>query len=241
MDQGRLPIDVCERVIDMITTGSHHSRTFYPLYLNDLCACALTCSDWLPRSRLNLYRQVRIRERNDLDRFSETILVDQPFLANLVQELVLGHPPEKKERTGYVPFAEIALVHALRNVRVLTLSNFNWHALHHQYHREAAQYPVVELNIIGGSFNALPDLLRVIWAFQQLRSLTLIDVEVGNRSRDLEWITQEVSAYAVLDTGPRGVGGLVVGDRGQNIFCPRCSRKVRPSPIKAIWDPAMGA
>ncbi|OJT09421.1 hypothetical protein TRAPUB_14084 [Trametes pubescens] len=89
-------------------------------------------------------------------------------------------PPTKDQ---YIPFAQDTIVRALQNVRVLTISHFHWHALPHRYHVTAAQYPIVELSIIGGYFNTFADLLRVVWAFRHLRTLRLIDVEFERVSR----------------------------------------------------------
>lgn len=222
MDQCRLPVEVCERIIDFVGYG-RSDRFHFPSHLNDLRACALTCRNWLPRSRLNLYRCVWFQERCQLERVSQNI-ADHPFLAEFVQELFLGRPlkenPEQGHHTGaleirapasrfqrdlkltsakkpmkdhyILPFAEDALVRALRNVRILTLSHFPWHALHHRYHETAAQYRIVELNIIGACFKTLPDLLRVVWAFRHLRTLRLIDIKFeGTPSINLENIVQK--------------------------------------------------
>lgn len=226
MDQCRLPTEVCERIIDFTSYG--RSRFHFPSYLGDLRACALTCRKWLPRSRLNLYRCVWFQERRNLERVSQAI-ANHPFLAEFVQELILGNPNpgcashrthdpgsiafkffraelvqelisgnpalislEEPRKDQYIPFASDTLVRALQNVRVLTLSHFHWHALHPRYHETAAQYSIVELNIIGGCFNTFPDLLRVVWAFHHLRTLRLIDVKFERMSNtNLESIAQK--------------------------------------------------
>ncbi len=58
------------------------------------------------------------------------------------------------------------------------------------YHDKAVQYAVVQLNIVGGYSRTLAGLLRVIWAFRQLCSLTLSDVKVHRKTqRNLEKIS----------------------------------------------------
>ncbi|OJT15192.1 hypothetical protein TRAPUB_8244 [Trametes pubescens] len=100
MDQCRLPVEVCERIIDSISYGL--SGSHFPSYLRDLRACALTCRNWLPRSHLNLYRCVWFQERGQLERVSQTI-ADHPFLGVFVQELFLGNPDPRRDRTGPLP------------------------------------------------------------------------------------------------------------------------------------------
>lgn len=217
MDQCRVPIEVCERIIDLRTTYGGRSRiSRCPRYLDDLRACALTCRDWLPRSRFNLFRCVRIRKHEKLKSLAKTI-TDHPFLAEFVRELYLGRLVDEelepndysdawlinllesldleddsavygasmkrcRDSANYLPFADEPLVGALHNVRIITLSSFDWHALHPMYHEVAARYPIVELNIVDGQFRALPDLLRVIWAFRGLQALNLVDVKLERES-----------------------------------------------------------
>lgn len=181
MDQSRLPIDVCEQVIDMVAAGPFPSRTSYTSHLNDLLACALTCHEWFPRSLYNIYHCLQVWEPRDLKSLLDHFRLYPPY-ASLVKELLIGDSSNKQNMVGYLPSTGEALARALPNLRVLTLNHCRWHGLPHMRHGMDPRYPVVKLNIIGGEFNTLRDLLRMIWAFRQLRSLSLIDVKVTNGS-----------------------------------------------------------
>ncbi len=183
MQRALLPIDVCERIIDSCNSCP---RFFYPQHLADLGACALTCQDWLPRSRLNLYSSVRLRNARQLYAFLNTIAA-HPFLADFVQELVVGRstmtPDNPSER--YLPFAHAALVSALRGVRRLHLCHYQWQAHHPRYIQLAARYPIVELSLLGGTYQTLADVFRVVWAFEHLQVLRLSIAELSKDSSSL--------------------------------------------------------
>lgn len=168
MERALLPIDVCERIIDSFNSCP---RFFPPHgYFVDLCACALTCRDWVPRSRCNLYSSIQLRNARQLDALLNTI-ASLPFLADLVQELVI-HPSEK-----YLPFAQENLASVLRGVRRVHICYYNWAAHHPRYHQLVARYPIVELSLLGGTYRTMADLFRVVWAFEHLQTLTLAIIE----------------------------------------------------------------
>lgn len=181
MDQSRLPIDVCERVIDMVAAGHFPSRTPYASHLNDMLACALTCHEWFPRSLYNIYHRLQVRSPRDLKRISNHFRL-YPSYASLVQELLIGDSSNQENMVGYLPSTGEALARALPNLRILTLDHCRWHGLPHMRHGMDTRYPVVKLNVIGGEFKNLRDLLRMIWAFRQLRSLSLINVTIEKGS-----------------------------------------------------------
>lgn len=59
-----LPVEVCERIIDIVAEQSHFvhpgSAYRYADALNTLRACALTCRAWAFRSQMHLFRMLRI-------------------------------------------------------------------------------------------------------------------------------------------------------------------------------------
>ncbi|KAI0369543.1 hypothetical protein BV20DRAFT_1053136 [Pilatotrama ljubarskyi] len=145
---------------------------------------SLTCQDWLPRSRLNLYRRVRLRSPGtQLSRFLGTLLA-LPHLAAYVEELIVGRSTAAvassravSAEEKYLPFTQQALLSRLRSLRRLEICCFHWQAHQPRYHALVAQYPVVELGLMGGYFRTMADLFRVVWSFNDLRVLRLIDVE----------------------------------------------------------------
>ena len=60
MEDARLPIEICEFIIDSCYVDADVSESmFTPLreYVV-LGACALTCTGWIPQTRSTLYRHV---------------------------------------------------------------------------------------------------------------------------------------------------------------------------------------
>ncbi|KAI0350551.1 hypothetical protein OH77DRAFT_1065679 [Trametes cingulata] len=175
MEHPRVPIELCECIIDFC--DDWQSR-FDPARVRDLLSCALTCQDWLPRSRLHLYRAVRIRTRKQLDCFVATLAL-HPFLADFVEELVVGRASGSSATSEekYLPFAQHALLSRLRRLKRLNICYFHWQAHQPRFHTLVAQYPIVKLELIGGYFRTMADLFRVVWSFVDLRVLRLVNIE----------------------------------------------------------------
>ncbi|KAJ3479721.1 hypothetical protein NLI96_g8868 [Meripilus lineatus] len=97
MQASKLPIEVCERVIDCLT-GSVHGPTYFDynsaIQSNPtLYACALVCHDWAHRSQHHLFRQVRLRTTHQAHAFLD-VITQHPDRAKLVRCLeIWPHPP----------------------------------------------------------------------------------------------------------------------------------------------------
>ena len=78
MDDSRLPIDVCEQVIDACYYQSP-VKFVYPTWR----ATALVCSAWLPRSRYNLLYAVCLSQEDDV-RLPLRTLQEAPHCADLI-------------------------------------------------------------------------------------------------------------------------------------------------------------
>ncbi|KAI0712706.1 hypothetical protein C8T65DRAFT_739282 [Cerioporus squamosus] len=114
MDNSLLPIQVCENIIDSCDWSFVDYAT--------LRYCGLTCTAWLPRSRLNLYHSVKLIGPYKLDLFLRTLKA-HPYLFNFVRELEIGSSAERP----YVPFAQpstrdlVQLVWAFKDLRSLVV------------------------------------------------------------------------------------------------------------------------
>ena len=71
----RLPPELCDQVIDHLWND-----------LDALRACSLTCNDWLPSSRYHLFRNVRLRNSDDVTRFRALVDSNQD-LSQLKSEI----------------------------------------------------------------------------------------------------------------------------------------------------------
>ena len=88
MPQTSLPPEIGLCVIDHIgAEGARKYRCRYEVkYLRTLCICALICKDWLYRSRINLFRNVYIKNEDELDSLEQT-LETKPMFRDLIQAI----------------------------------------------------------------------------------------------------------------------------------------------------------
>ncbi|TFK77657.1 hypothetical protein K466DRAFT_607884 [Polyporus arcularius HHB13444] len=81
----RLPIEVCERVIEAVYNDYYY---FVSTSLATLSSCALVCRAWRPCARRVLFDYVLLRDKDALYRFAE-ILDTSPELGSYVRTLAL--------------------------------------------------------------------------------------------------------------------------------------------------------
>ena len=153
-----LPLEILEIAIDMLGrgTGSYAS----------LCACALTCTDWLPRSRLNLYYDVTLSDDEALSLFVRT-LSHNPPLGLLVRQFCVG----SSAHASYLSFAQGILVRCMRNLRSLTLW-VDWHNYPPKFHQLVSQLPIKELHL-QREFQSIGRLFQLLWVLSGLESVNL--------------------------------------------------------------------
>ena len=164
MDNCLLPIQVCETVIDLCERTLEGYAT--------LLACALTCTAWLPRSRLNLYHSVKIIGPSKLELLLQTLRAHR-YLCDFVRELEVGADAEEP----YVPFAQPFMTHNLRRLERVTLW-VDWDGYPPQFQRFVAHLRIRTLRLFG-TFRSTRELFQLVWALKDLRSLVL-DCTVRN-------------------------------------------------------------
>ncbi|KAI0745080.1 hypothetical protein C8Q76DRAFT_702435 [Earliella scabrosa] len=199
MQNSRLPIELCERIIDFASINPLYGTDYdqAPIDYPTLLACVLVCQAWHPRARHNLFSRVVVRSCKALQLFllaSEAgaradeleltlpLAIDDPSLD-------LDHPGgdtshKNKERIG-ASLASPAFTAAVRSVTLLTLSDSEW------------LYPRTYITIFGSSFSSLRtldlyrvtfptagDLARLLWSFRTPQTLecTEVNVEFGRMS-----------------------------------------------------------
>ncbi|RPD58769.1 hypothetical protein L226DRAFT_540215 [Lentinus tigrinus ALCF2SS1-7] len=200
MDSPRVPTELSELIIDRVRdsalpwwgrlkfvfgtqsyrlgTADHVGRD-----LHTLRACALTCSAWLPRARVNLYHTVVFDDPHDVELFVRAIQVadsssTRHCLADLVRELVVEFAG------GYIPFAQGTLLRKLRSLRTVVFPllrvdshSAGWHYPSPRHHVLVAQFNsltelVFDLNL--GDYRMVVYAFRVVWAVRGLERLTLM-------------------------------------------------------------------
>lgn len=199
MDSSRLPIELCERVIDVAGgepwRGPSGGRVDYAA----LRACALVCRAWSPRARHNLFFRVGLRTARELKLFLDVAPTGQrtrEIELTLPLRTPGPHPgacrrsqcgttatttttePGREHRES-ASLASPLLAGAARGVRVLALHYSEW------------LYPRAYIRLLGAQFAAVTtldlycvtfptggDLARVVWGFPNLRSVRCCGVVV---------------------------------------------------------------
>ena len=172
MEHARLPIQLCELIIDC----SYHdvdnawSCTYTPEYAT-LTACALACSDWVPRARRNLYRHVWLRHPRTPDLLERT-LISTPYLGGFVRRLTVGSGAAL-QHTGslqYISFARATFLRLFAHVQRLRL-NVTFQHYPPQYHCHLLRkFPITEVRLTARDF-AKGSLLagyRLLWSLPKL-------------------------------------------------------------------------
>ncbi|TFK88022.1 hypothetical protein K466DRAFT_89369 [Polyporus arcularius HHB13444] len=178
MEHSRLPIDVCEQVIDSISsTPPWWSQV--PSVLQDrdsLLACAWTCSAWYPRARLHLYHTVAFERPRQVELFIRSIH-ENPSLPDLVRALNVYFAWD-----AYIPFAQSALFTTLRHLRSMVIIHTTrswarrsiWHYPPH-HHVLVTQYSLTDLafDLDPSHADMLAYAVRIIWSLRELESLRI--------------------------------------------------------------------
>lgn len=165
MENSRLPIEVCERVID---------ECFYfdwrPDRNETLRACALTCSAWLPRSRYNLYHELRVRDSKSAGSIVDTLTARSELAEHVrVIDVWLG---------SYASLTQVLSLPLLKKCQRLEI-NINWDNFPPRYVQNCLVplltkfESVVELNFTAWSAASAVDFFHIIWAMPQLLSCKL--------------------------------------------------------------------
>ncbi|KAI0754587.1 hypothetical protein C8Q80DRAFT_376110 [Daedaleopsis nitida] len=173
------PIELYEQIIDAV--ASCYPRMARPHRDKTLQSCALTCTAWLPRSRMNLYRSVSFAAAGSagLHRFAR-LLDSATHLQPLVSEVKLtmgDHPlgagPETREAIEILP---IILCGRLPNIRSLRVSAMNRNgaplALHRAFFPCITQFATVtKLVLYNVTFARFSDFAQMILSLGNLQTL----------------------------------------------------------------------
>ncbi|KAL1951760.1 hypothetical protein VTO73DRAFT_909 [Trametes versicolor] len=181
------PIEIYERVIDHVhydyspywaTKDEFHQGA--RMVAKTLCNCALTCADWLPRSRVNIYRRLRLQHT---EYETLTLLVRALDSTLTLQQLV-----EILEVIATVPDEDVTpprsiwhtwpviLAGRLPRLRCLGLYTQHILGLHTPSLRTLTAFSTVtelSLHWSGGPEHSCREALKLIAVFPNVRRLTL--------------------------------------------------------------------
>ena len=111
----KLPVEVCERVIDCIRDGLWKDY-------KTLAACALVCHSWLPRSQNQLFRAIILGNELQTKSVLYTLSI-KPELGCLVEELRINITLKKNLSLNYAYKAVMCLPKYLTKLQKLGLSS----------------------------------------------------------------------------------------------------------------------
>ncbi|KAI0355224.1 hypothetical protein OH77DRAFT_1521256 [Trametes cingulata] len=168
----KLPFDLYEQIIDASRSEGWNIqedvRTF-----RSFC---LVCRAWLYCTRKHLWRCVRLCRPSQTHALIDAIQQD-PGLANLIVELdVSTSVPFDYRRmpqaSCFLAFATLPARFKLTHLRTLRLCHLDLRLYPPKYYRCFAQFTTVtHLEIGWATFETVPDLLRLVWALQNLETL----------------------------------------------------------------------
>lgn len=77
MQSSKLPIEVCERIIDFLCYLPPYIQVQNLSQLSEatrtICSCALVCRSWVPRSQHHLFHRVELRNSHNAHVFLDII------------------------------------------------------------------------------------------------------------------------------------------------------------------------
>ena len=171
MNNSRLPIDVCEQIIDTCR-GSR-----FPWWRDDIyqtwCRSALVCYAWRPRSQYNLLREVVFERASQVALLIRTLL-DRPHLAKLVRTIGVSPLHANPVPAQYIPFAQTPLPQLLENCATLHLIRTAWDHYPPIY-ADTGLYPwqnITHFSVTLTPFTAT-SIWRYVWSLPMLRNLDL--------------------------------------------------------------------
>lgn len=156
----RLPLEVCEKVIESVW----HMPTRYN--------CCLVCRDWVPKSRIHLFRDVRISDDETATKFMNAIFAS-PGIGAYVLELVL----DLRYSSGswiyrFVQVLPPFLINLTRlEYRHLPALNPLFYALSSRFNT------ISELILFGLKKQSFKEILQLTNRCHSLRTVTLIDCD----------------------------------------------------------------
>ncbi|KAI0743160.1 hypothetical protein C8Q80DRAFT_1108341 [Daedaleopsis nitida] len=144
-----LPLEVEERIIDILESD-----------VKALRVCALTCRAWRIRSRIHLFKAIRLTDRPRLDVLSHH-LQGLPFLATAIREMTI--------ESSDVILAPLSL--RLPSLRLLHVRDATLAYHHSALHAMKATSQLGALYLTRATFYTAMDFVRFIGALPGLREL----------------------------------------------------------------------
>ncbi|KAH9926009.1 uncharacterized protein B0H18DRAFT_359947 [Fomitopsis serialis] len=226
----RLPVEVCERIIDHIATGWNIGYTRGDPHLTTLISCALVCQDWYYLTWYHLRQRIHLRDRKDVLSLSKT-LRERPRLREVVQQVVIsGASPGERRPIGHLgTFAAMLAGKAPRLSRI-TIEDAEWtigSVRTEDIGYLAAFSCINTLFIINLTLSSVTQLSRLVSALPRLRDLWCFNVSCLQKQQvspvslplncanmealDVRWVAPAVEDLFVQISRASRVRDLVLG------------------------------
>ncbi|KAH9931235.1 uncharacterized protein B0H18DRAFT_929710 [Fomitopsis serialis] len=124
----RLPVDVCERIIDYIAAGWNMDYLIAKgePHLTALTSCALVCQDWYYLTWYHLRQHIHLRDRKDVLSLSKTLRA-KPRLREVIQQVVIsGASPEKRQPLRHLGTFVAMLAGKVPRLSRITIEDAEW-------------------------------------------------------------------------------------------------------------------
>ncbi len=171
MHTSRLPLEICEHVIDSACYEDPDEDWLHGTSYRTWCQTAIVCYYWLPRSQLNLFRDIQIRSASRLDLLLRT-LSDTPHLADLVYGVRIA--PLKSE---YIAFARLLIPQLLKHCMRVQLIGAAWEAFPPRYATDRILYQWRNRGLTHFAITleqgCCASVLRFLYTLPRLQKLTL--------------------------------------------------------------------
>ncbi|KAJ3477473.1 hypothetical protein NLI96_g10444 [Meripilus lineatus] len=189
MSSWRLPLEVCEDIIDHIPPrhiltspvifgiSGDRRPPGHLTYRRDLCACALTCRSWVPRTRIKLFCYVLLNSPKSGQAFVEAISAS-PELGWYIQCLSIGTSHNryqvKRPSEGWIYKVIQALPPITPNLHYLEYCNLPFP--HPIFIALSAQFVTVKSLHLNSMRGDTPRrLAQILSAFKNVKELTITD------------------------------------------------------------------
>ncbi|KAI0353268.1 hypothetical protein OH77DRAFT_644849 [Trametes cingulata] len=198
MEHSKLPIELCERIMDVLSPGppslgslsigQHEIELLQAQHaLHALSACALTCRAWRPRAQFVLWTHPQFDDDAVVVAFTQVLRSVSPSFGHHVSTLVLCARPvgfRSLSRPGDV------FLLSLPNLRNLCLSSLRFDYLPvppHMRTRLRLCENVTRLQLVNCEFLAIRIMFNIIWSCPDLRSLGIWRCFIPEESSDDEF------------------------------------------------------
>ncbi|KAH9926864.1 uncharacterized protein B0H18DRAFT_1210784 [Fomitopsis serialis] len=186
----RLPVEVCERIIDHIATGVDLKYAFLTSepHLSTLVSCALVCQDWYYLTWYHLRQRIHLRCREDVLSLSKT-LRERPRLREAIQQVIIsGGSPGYRQAIGHI--GTFAIMLAGKALRLSSIAITDAELITGAVRMEDIDYlstfsSINTLNILNVTFFSVSQLSRLVSALPRLTELSCTNVDCLPRNQQV--------------------------------------------------------